>query len=255
MPSKINLLGQRFGRLVVIKDGGTNKKTGRVQWLCLCDCGNTVLVNAKQLRNGDTQSCGCLHKDVCTIHGDSYSRLHNIWNGMKQRCDNRNNSAYPYYGGRGIKYCAEWSNYIKFKEWAINKGGYKEDLTLDRIDTDGNYEPSNCRFVSMKVQQNNTRRNRRITFNGQTRTITEWSELLGFSATLIPDRLDLGWSVEEALTTTTNRHKARRSTKQYTCNGETYSASEWAKIRGLDVSTIRKRLQRGFTIEQALGFA
>lgn len=128
------------------------------------------------------------------------SRLYNIWVNMKGRCYNKNIDSYKNYGGRGISVCNEWkNNFKKFKEWSLNNG-YKDDLTIDRIDVNGNYEPSNCRWVDMKTQGNNTRRNHLITFDGKTKTMTEWAEEIEISYTTLRKRLRDGWSIEDALT-------------------------------------------------------
>ena len=254
MPAKANLIGQRFGKLVVIEESKRRRHEGRACWVCQCDCGNTTIVETKHLRNGETRSCGCLRTAHWYKHGLSKTRIAGIWNNMKQRCENPNGNEYKYYGGRGITVCQEWHDLPAFVEWAMSHG-YSDGLTIDRINTNGNYTPENCRWVTQAEQMKNTRRVKHITYNGETHNMTEWANIIGAEPTLVRNRLALGWSIEEALTTPADRHKACRYTKQYTCNGETHSASEWAKIRGLDVSTIRKRLQRGFTIEQALGFA
>lgn len=185
---KINLIGQKFGRLTVIEKVGTRKKPcGKtiMIWKCKCDCGNITEANTSALRSGEKSSCGCLRKErkpksgkktndnqirniknydtgeylqaICSEHGLSRSRLYNIWQAMKTRCYNKNHKFYKDYGGRGIKICKEWQHdFMSFREWAVNNG-YKDSLTIDRIDVNGNYEPSNCRWVTMSVQNKNKR--------------------------------------------------------------------------------------------------
>lgn len=189
----IDLTGQRFGKLVVIKrDGITNSKHTR--WLCKCDCGNFSYVSKVNLKNGSTKSCGCLKKEKFTNykHGKVNSRLYYIYNGMKARCYNKNHHAYFHYGGRGIKICDEWldkkSGFISFYSWAINNG-YKQRLTIDRIDVNGNYEPNNCRWVTISEQANNKRNNYFISYNGETHTIAEWSKILDIPYSILFDRL------------------------------------------------------------------
>lgn len=172
------LTGQRFGRLTVVKRA-ENSKNGGTRWLCQCDCGNMVCVHACSLKQGDTKSCGCLKSDcgsemiqhlikknLSFKHGDSkahnMSRLYYVWLAMKDRCRNPNNKNYKNYGGRGITVCDEWcGDYVAFRDWAM-ANGYEPDApygqcTIDRIDVNGNYEPSNCRWVSMAVQSKNKR--------------------------------------------------------------------------------------------------
>ena len=136
-----------------------------------------------------------------TTHGMSNDRLYIIWKNMLSRCYNKNNNAYKNYGGRGIKVSKKWKNDFKaFAKWSF-KHGYATNLTLDRIDNDDNYRPKNCRWVTYKVQANNTRRNIRITYQGETHTMKEWTELLLLDYKLICNRLKHGWTVEEAFET------------------------------------------------------
>lgn len=130
------------------------------------------------------------------------TRIYSIYKGMKDRCRYKTNDNYMRYGGRGIRVCEEWlSDFMSFYDWAINNG-YKDGLTLDRIDSNGNYEPSNCRWLTYKEQANNTKRNNYITFNNETHTLTEWAEKLGLKRSTLTTRIHRqGWSIEKALTT------------------------------------------------------
>ena len=202
-----DLSGQRFGRLVVLERTGS--KNNRPLWLCKCDCGNEKIVSTSGLKSGDTKSCGCLKQEKTiennknkTTHGKSKTKLYNVWFDIKRRCYNPKRENYKDYGGRGIKVCDEWkNNFEKFYNWA-NENGYKEGLSIDRIDVNGDYEPKNCRWVDNYAQANNKTNNFLITYNGETHTATEWSNIVGIRADTILHRIKKhGWSIEKALTT------------------------------------------------------
>ena len=198
----IDLTGQRFGRLTVIERSKSTNKNAK--WLCVCDCGNQKEVFGGDLKQGRTQSCGCIHSEQLAQrnfkHGLSNSRLHGIWNGMKARCYNPNFDQYADYGGRGITICREWrDDFQAFYDWAM-ANGYADNLTIDRIDNDGNYSPNNCRWATRQEQGYNRRDNRLITYNGETKTAAEWGMVTGIKPHTILRRLRLGWSVDEALT-------------------------------------------------------
>ncbi len=156
-----DLAGQKFGRLVVIKEAGRYQR--QITWLCACACGKQITVRGAALRNGNTESCGCLQQDRTSAanltHGHRHSRLYRIWSSMKSRCHNPNDNAYLNYGGRGIAVCEEWrESFEAFLRWAISNS-YAGDLTIDRIDNDGNYEPTNCRWIT---RAENTRKGGRV---------------------------------------------------------------------------------------------
>jgi hypothetical protein len=159
---RIDLTGQRFGRLVVVTDAG-HEKWGRMQWRCVCDCGTELNVSSNNLRAHNVRSCGCLGRDKTrernTTHGLTSTRAHRIWTNMLTRCRNPNVPAYPDYGGRGISVCDAWTR--SFAAFYADMGEPPPGLTLDRIDNDGNYEPTNCRWAT-RSQQSSNRRRRKI---------------------------------------------------------------------------------------------
>ena len=156
-----DMVGQKFGRLFVIKAVAERTKCGEVKYLCKCDCGNEKIIVGTSIRNGSTKSCGCILSEETAkrakTHGQSKTRLYRIWHGMLDRCNNHNRHEYMYYGGRGITVCDEWMEFEPFYKWAMSHG-YAYDLTIDRINNDGNYEPNNCRWVTMKEQAKNKRK-------------------------------------------------------------------------------------------------
>lgn len=209
MGNYINLTGQKFGRLTVIEECGRTKNRSTI-WLCKCDCGNEHKVTTAHLKNGSIRSCGCLRKETTTEknykHGLSDNRLYPIWKSIKDRCYRKNNNHYKDYGARGIILCDEWQNFENFYNWAMRNGyditAPKGECTIDRIDPNGNYEPNNCRWVSSTVQQRNKRNNHYLTYNGETRPVTEWAEILGINKGTLESRIvRYGWSVEKALET------------------------------------------------------
>ncbi|MBQ1296379.1 MAG: hypothetical protein IIY21_20200 [Clostridiales bacterium] len=153
----IDLHNKRFGRLTVLKIAG--KSGCETTWLCKCDCGNMVVAMGGNLRAGRTKSCGCLHDETVKTnsktHGKSNTRLHRIWKDMKTRCYNPKFPQYKYWGGKGVRICKEWlESFESFYEWAINNG-YSDTLSIDRIDSDGDYSPSNCRWADNYTQNQN----------------------------------------------------------------------------------------------------
>jgi len=200
-----NLTGKRFGKLTVI---GLNRiSKNKTHWLCKCYCGCFSIVERSKLTMSRTKSCGCLIRENVSRrnfkHGFSFrlfvSPEYNVWRSMKFRCYNKLSKDFKRYGGRGIKVCKRWRNSFRF---FISDMGLRPSPrhSIDRINNDGNYEPGNVRWASRTEQARNTATNHRLTFNGETRSMAEWSDLLGLSYFLIRSRLNSGWSVERALT-------------------------------------------------------
>ena len=206
MPTFIDLKGQRFGRWTVLYRA-PDRRRGYPEWHCRCDCGNEKALRANILRSGASRSCGCLnvdvHRQMCrdrnTTHGQANTPIYNTWINMIQRCTNPAYHKFRYYGGRGINVCQRWLD--SFELFHADMGDKPSKATLDRINTEGNYEPANCRWASQKTQQNNRTNNRLLTHGGRTMTLMQWAELAGFHRETIAQRIDtLGWSVSDAIT-------------------------------------------------------
>lgn len=191
-----DITGRTFGRLTVLGLDHVTER-GRTYWLCECDCADRTrfIVRRDALISGATTSCGCLSRERFiernTRHGMATSRLYKIWEGMRQRCENKNNPRYDSYGGRGITVCDDWNDFENFRDWSLSHG-YADDLSIDRRDNNQDYSPENCRWADRVAQQNNRRVNRYFTYAGETKTITEWSRYLGVSYSTLWYRIDRG---------------------------------------------------------------
>jgi hypothetical protein len=208
-----DLSGEQFGRLTVLRREG--RQRSYATWLCRCSCGTEVVVVSRFLVRGSTRSCGCLASEMSRerakkqthrrTHGRSKGdRTYTSWLHMRSRCLKPENPAFPDYGGRGITVCDRWKD--SFENFLADMGECPEGMSLDRYpDNDGHYEPGNCRWATAKEQARNRRNSRTLEFNGQRRTVAEWSEQTGISQQTIGQRIDRrGWSVERALTTPTS---------------------------------------------------
>ena len=199
MSKKLNLVGKAFGKLLVVSHETENQ---RGYSICKCECGITTKVRNDSLTSGKTTSCGCFSREVAkevhTSHGDSNARLYRIYKKMKARCYYQKNERYDRYGGRGISICDEWlSDYKEFKRWAITNG-YTDELSIDRIDNDGDYTPENCRWVGIITQSNNKGNNRRVAdSSGNIKTVAEWSRALDVPYRFMHNRIRCGKTVEE----------------------------------------------------------
>lgn len=209
MSKCLDIVGKVFGHVTVKEYLGfiPNKNTGRLYntYLCRCGCGKEWEVVRQSFigKKRKIKSCGCnnLRHEIglrSKTHGLSKHRIHRLWSSMRSRCYNKNNLKYPRYGGRGIIVCERWNEFINFYN---DMGACPEGYSLDRIDVNGNYEPANCRWVDQKTQQNNRGNNRKLTFNGETKNVTEWGKLTGIPSKIIRQRIDRdGMTTEEALT-------------------------------------------------------
>lgn len=188
----LDITGNRYGKLLVVSR--VKSRNGRGTWSCLCDCGNTVVVTQNLLATGSTKSCGCLVKK----HGKRFDAVYNTWRGVKKRCNAPKHDSYPRYGERGIVYDPKWETFEGF--WEDMGGSYREGLTLDRIDTNGNYCKDNCRWATKTQQGRNKSDNRLIEHNGNIHCLSEWSEITGIRADTIAARIKRGWVMEKVLT-------------------------------------------------------
>lgn len=250
MGSPIDLTGEKFGRLTAIETDKKSIGSGSRYWICKCTCGKQISVKTASLTTGKTKSCGCLRRKPLK-HGEYNTRLYKIWNSMKERCNNSTNPVNKNYGGRGIKVCEEWQNYIPFRDWALSNG-YREDLSIDRIDVNGNYEPNNCRWADNFVQANNTRKNVNITWNSETHSLSVWGRIKpnGLDYETLRSRLRQGWDVEKAFTIP--KHENPDTTGDLiTVNGETHNIEHWCNKTGISHSTYFRRINRGWSKERA----
>lgn len=211
-PKVEDISGKIFGRLTAIKYIGKSKGK-QTLWECKCDCGNIAIVHHQNLKSGHTSSCGCYNSEVASErekeHGQSGTRLYNIWHDMIYRCYNGNHRSYKDYGGKGIIVCNEWKDdFEAFRNWAI-ENGYKENLSIDRIDSDKNYCPENCRWATDIQQANNTSRNLIFTVDGCTDTLANLCRKYNIPYTLAHSRIYRNWDIKKALTTPSQCKKAR----------------------------------------------
>ena len=207
----VDLTGKRFGRLIVISKG-KERLYGKPTWLCKCDCGKMKCAITQSLKNGDVKSCGCLqaetrrrnamHLDeVRKRHGMYDSRLYRIYTNMVSRCYRKSVHGFENYGGRGIKVCEEWigkDGFRNFMKWSF-ANGYSDELTIDRLDNNKNYEPTNCKWSTRKEQANNTRVTIQLEYNGEKHSLTEWSEITGIKKGTIYKRIRKGLNIGNAL--------------------------------------------------------
>lgn len=249
-----SLVGKKYGRLRVIEQAkNTRTKSGRthVMYCCECDCGTKILVKAENLRSGNTKSCGCLEKDInkekSTKHGLRGTRIYNVWQGMKQRCYNKNEERYADYGGRGITVCPEWlgeHGFENFYDWSMGNG-YADNLTIDRIDNNKGYSPYNCRWATAKEQQRNKRNNFVVVYKEKEMTLSEVSEITGINRETLSSRLGRGMTIEEAV-------RFKKTDLRLKFNGIEKTLKQWSAELGVNYRTMRGRFRKGWSVEEVL---
>ena len=192
----VEMVGRVYGHLTVVKRDGANKLQ-QARWLCTCVCGKSVTVLGAKLRKGSTTSCGCMKGKANRTHGQKETPTYNTWCALKQRCNYPGSKSYPQYGGRGIKVCDRWLH--SFENFLADMGERPEGMTIDRIDSNGDYEPSNCRWIKNSEQQRNRRSTILIERDGVTKCVKDWCDELGLSPDAVYGRIRRGATPCEAL--------------------------------------------------------
>lgn len=229
----------------LIKELDERKAECRVGLFKCPKCGNEFKAIIHRVNSGDIKSCGC-GKGFQPTHGLTNTEIYNIWHGIKNRCLNPKSKDYHKYGQRGINICDEWKNDVtKFMQDMGPRPG--PEYSVHRIDNEGNYEPGNCKWATTQEQARERRTNRKITYQGQTKTIIEWCEITGIKHSTLCARLDKGLSPEIALTT-----PVVQCEKLFTYNGKTQNIDNWAKELNIGRNRLYRRIQKGMTIEEAI---
>ncbi|MEG6615386.1 hypothetical protein V6C27_02940 [Peptococcaceae bacterium 1198_IL3148] len=244
-----DLTGQTFGRLTVIKLSKEIKSGNRYRkyWLCICECGNKKDVRTDSLTSGNVRSCGCIkkeqdHKNLTKNHRHKMSgtRLYGIWQKMKDRCYNKNVRSYKDYGARGIKVCDDWLTPDNFFDWAL-ANGYKDHLTIDRINNDGDYEPDNCRWITPKEQARNRRSNIEVEYLGEKMTMIEAAEKSNISYKVLNARYRRGARGENLFAPVQDAGK----TREVNYHGQIVTLRELSDITGINYNTLSSRWRAG----------
>lgn len=241
---KDDLTGQKFGRLTAIEFIPDNHK-----WLCKCDCGNYKEVVTSKLTSLHTKSCGCLkNKYKITVR-----RIFSIWRNMLARCyiDSKRKDA-DYYAQKGIRVCEEWKTYESFEKWAL-ENGYDENLTIDRIDENGDYEPNNCQWITIAEQQRKKKCNRWLSYKGTNKILSDWANELNIPLKTLADRIDkLGYSFEEAIN---KKPGLNKNSVILIYEGKEVNLTMLSKVCGISVSTVSKHIKQGDSVEQIVELA
>lgn len=271
----LDLTNQIFDRLTVLSRVEKPKglKDTHAYWICRCTCGKETIASGKNLRRRLTRSCGCLKAETGRrnikklwghnrTHGRTRTPIYNIWRGMLQRCYNPHSTGYRLYGGRGIIICEQWqhsfSNFLHDMGERPPPHPIEGSYSIERKDVNGNYTPANCIWATMHGQANNTRRNRFLTFQGQTKSLTQWAHLRGMTPFCLHGRLEIGWSLADALTRPVWKggpryfHHSLRRNHMITFKDQTKTLTEWARTVGLPPRCLHSRLKMGWSIAEAL---
>ncbi|MEK5139095.1 hypothetical protein MKZ18_06485 [Priestia sp. FSL W8-0001] len=251
MPGKPykDISGQRFGRLIAVDL--VAEKGKRTRWRCKCDCGGERLVPLNSLNSGKCKSCGCLRKENTSKtfkkHGLTDTRLYEIWLNMRNRCKNHKNSSFKNYGGRGIEISEEWDVFENFYKWSM-ENGYNDELSIDRINNDGNYEPSNCRWETREVQANNTRINVFTEVEGVTRTLSEHARHYNINYFTFHHRYhEIGLRGEDLI------KPVQKKQLSIEIDGQIKSLKAWARHYGLNYRTVQHRYSKGIRGKKLFG--
>ena len=244
---KRDLKGKKFGMLTVIKvDEEKSLEKKRTYWVCECECTNIISIREDNI-NENKNDCGCIFKkkqaEKSATHGMSGTRIHRIWLGMSQRCYIESASGYKNYGGRGIKVCDEWLNkengFVNFYNWSI-KNEYDNNLTIERKNVNGNYEPDNCRWATMKEQANNKRNTRYVTIDNETHSVSEWSEITGLSYMILNERYENNMLSKEEFLKPNDR-----CTIHIEYEGKIINLKELSSLTNISYDTLHDRYHSG----------
>lgn len=256
-----NLVGQKFGRLVVLRREGSDKHQ-KSTWFCECECGNTKVVSRQCLKIGKTKSCGCLDKEhreafvrQNTKHGKTDTVEFYTWKRLFQRCYNKNSEYYYLYGGKGIGVCDRWNPKKggSFQNFYDDMGLRPKDLTsIERIDSNKNYSPENCRWANYKEQSRNTSQNNKLTINGETKVLSDWVKVSPVTKGTIVHRINkLGWDNHSAVFTSPSNNKGRKP-KIIQYKNNPYTIPELCRKYKIPETTFRRWYNRGMSIDEII---
>lgn len=257
-----DLTGKVFGDLTVLRHHGYYKFNGgrTPTWVCKCKCGKETIVRGDYLKNGHTRSCGCARAENSITHGESKTKLYEVWSGIKTRCTNTNIKAANNYVNKGVYMYKEWfDDYTVFRNWALANGydpNAKYDkpgdkLSVERIDVNGPYTPENCKFIVLSQQNDNKTTTKRYNYNGEMLMVKEIAKKINLPITTINSRLARNWSMDKIIATAKKRETGLNNT-QYVINGVSHNVYDWSKIYNIDPGVVRSRLHQGWNIEKAL---